>query len=167
APPQYHSLWQDPSGLYTTVCCGINLESKFFVGIDPEMHNPTKHFIRVEFKQHHVDEILRTGWHAWEREVRRGGEEPLEVLVGGTQESFLSFVRFERAALREDQGHRKLLAERITEMPNSSLFIPSVSAVAAAAPAPPAPMVHVLAQEFEMTENEVLDVISRAKRLRM
>jgi len=35
------------------------------------------------------------------------------VLVGGVTKRFLDFVRFEREALREDQGTRHLLADRI------------------------------------------------------
>jgi hypothetical protein len=165
--PRLHELWQDPYGLYTTICCGINTEQGFFVGIDPEMHNPTKFFIRVEFKQHHVDEILRLGWHTWERDVRRQSEEPIEVFVGGTARSFLRYLRFERAALREDQGHRKLLAERIGEGPTSPLFVPSVAPLAVTAPTPAPQMIHALAQEFEMTESQVLDVIANARRLKM
>jgi hypothetical protein len=141
-----HELWQDRFGLYTTLLLGINTEQGFFVGADPWLHNPTKLFISIEFKQRHADEILRTKWHVWERERRRVPDEPVEVLVGGTAESFLSYIRFEREALAEDQGHRQLLAEKAT--PNRST-------------------VHSLVKEFDLSETEVLDLIERANRLKV
>jgi hypothetical protein len=42
-----HPLWQDPFGLFTTVLVGISPDEGFFVAADPEMHNPTKFFIRI------------------------------------------------------------------------------------------------------------------------
>ncbi len=142
-----HELWQDPYGLYTTLLIGINTEHGFFVGYDPVPHSPTLFFISLEFKQHHADQILEHGWHVWERErKKRGLGEPVEVLVGGKQESFLSFVRFEREAVGEDQGHRQLLAERALER---------------------RPTVHMLTREFELSEREVLDLIGEAHRLKV
>jgi hypothetical protein len=158
-----HKLWQDPYGLYVTLFVGINPELGFFVGADPILHSPTKFFISVEFKQQQAEEILRRGWHAWERERRsRALEEegPVEVLVGGTAASFLRYVRFEREALREDQGHRQLLAERSADVAS-----PIASAVAGPIPSPA--RLHELAREFEMSEAEVLDLIAGARRLKM
>jgi hypothetical protein len=158
-----HILWQDPYGLYVTLFVGINPELGFFVGADPILHSPTKFFISVEFKQQQVDRILRSGWHAWERERRFRGldeEGPVEVLVGGTAESFLPYVRFEREALGEDQGHRQLLAER-----SVAVVAPVVGTVAGPAPSPA--RLHELAREFEMSEAEVLDLIAGARRLKM
>ncbi len=42
-----HELWQDPLGLFTTLLIGIDTKEGFFVAADPEMHNPTKFFIRL------------------------------------------------------------------------------------------------------------------------
>src|SRR5262249_34058155 len=100
-----HPIWQDPLGLFTTVFVGISPERGYFVALDPEMHNPTKFFIRIEYKDKHAEEISKDGWVAWERD-RRGHEEPVEVLVGGTAEHFLDLVRFERAAHGLDPGNR-------------------------------------------------------------
>ena|SRR5882724_12009942 len=140
-----HELWQDPYGLYTTLFVGINTELGFFVGADPVLHSPTLFFISTEFKQSHADRILKEGWIAWERQKQRKPE-PIEVLVGGTPSSFLRYIRFEREALGEDQGHRQLIAERATESPAG---------------------IHVLAREFQLSENEVLDLIGSAGRLKM
>jgi hypothetical protein len=70
----HHHLWQDPVGLYTTLLVGVDPEAGFFVGADPVLHSPTRFFISVEFKQAHVESILRQGWHAWEREHQGRGE---------------------------------------------------------------------------------------------
>jgi hypothetical protein len=143
---QLHELWQDPFGLYTTLLVGINTEQGFFVGADPVLHSPTRFFISIELKQHQVDQILETGWHVWERDRRGAPEEPVEVLAGGTPGSFLSYVRFEREAAGEDQGHRQLLAERaLTERST----------------------VHSLTTEFKLSEREVLDLIESAHRLKV
>lgn len=154
-----YELWQDPYGLYTTLFLGINPDQGFFVAADPVVHSPTKFFISVEFKQHEVDAILKKGWHAWERE-RVGSQDPVEVLVGGTRDSFLKFVRFEREALGEDQGHRQLLAE------DSSLILPR-GVRSGRRIVVPTPRLHALAQEFEMDEHEVLKVIAETPYLKM
>lgn len=155
-----HRIWQDPYGLYTTLFVGINPERGFFVGADPEIHNPTKFFISVEFKQEHVDSILRQQWHTWERDRRKGDTDPVEVLVGGTATTFLQYVRFERAAQGLDQGHRQLLAERMSRAPTEpGSEMPLI--------APPPATMHALAHEFEMSESAVLDLIASARRLKM
>ena len=160
-----HCLWQDPYGLYTTLFLGINPSLGFFVGVDPVLHSPTKMFISIEFKQRDVRKILSSGWHAWERERKRGRRDagPVEVLVGGRRESFLSYIRFEREALAEDQGHRQLLAERLGQvlpvLMQGRECHPSTS--------PPPARLHDLAKEFELSEAEVLDLIGSAPRLKM
>lgn len=158
-----HDIWQDPFGLYATLFVGINPEAGFFVGADPVLHNPTRFFMSIEFKQAQVDEILRSGWHAWERERRTRGDEsePVEVLIGGTAANFLRYVRFERDALGEDQGHRQLLAEKIAPTQQCT----ELSAASVLAPSPE--RLHDLAREFEMSEREVLDLIGSARRLKM
>jgi hypothetical protein len=145
-----HELWQDPFGLYTTLLVGIDTERGFFVGADPVLHSPTRFFISIEFKQHHADQILERGWLVWERDRKGAPEEPVEVLVGGTAGSFLSYIRLEREAAGEDQGHRQLLGERAFKDP---LTLQST--------------VHSLTREFELTEREVLDLIESAHRLKV
>jgi hypothetical protein len=154
-----HKIWQDPFGLFTTLFVGISPDEGFFVSADPEMHNPTKFFIRIEFKDEHADEILGKGWHAWERD-RRDIDEPVEVLVGGTAESFLDLVRFERAAKGLDQGNRQLLAER------PRIFAGGGASSTELIPVAPAAL-HPLIRELELTTEEVLDLIVGARRLKM
>ena len=157
-----HELWQDPYGLYTTVFMGISPDEGFFVGADPELHNPTKHYISIEMKRAFVEEIQSKGWATWERERRSGSEDPVEILVGGRRESLLDFVRFEREAMGEDQGHRQLLAENRAALP---VFIPR--AAGSAEEIESSPYIHALAREFELSASEVLDLIASARRLKM
>ena len=156
-----HVIWRDPLGLFTTIFLGISPDEKFFVAADPAMHNPTKFFIRIEFKDHHVEQIKESGWCAWERD-RRDTDEPVEVLVGGTSEHFLDLIRFERLADRLDQGNRQLLAERSVMFMTSPLAsgTPAVQAIEEAA-------LHPLVEEFRLTSAEILNVIAGARRLKM
>lgn len=95
-----HPIWQDPMALFTTVFVGIDVEERFFVAADPERHNPTKFFIRLEFKDSHAEEIQRLGWHAWARgRSGAGSSDGAEVLVGGRRERFFDLIIFERQAL--------------------------------------------------------------------
>lgn len=154
-----HVLWQDPLGLFTTLLIGIDPAEGFFVAADPEMHNPTKFFIRLEFKDHHVDEVRKNGWHAWER-VRRGGPmaEPLEVLVGGTGDRFLDLIRFERVAYGLAPGDRQLLADK-PELIGSVRKEFGKADIEAA--------LHPLLREFDLGADQVFELIASARRLKM
>ncbi|MEO8035498.1 MAG: hypothetical protein ABI837_13765 [Acidobacteriota bacterium] len=156
-----HELWQDPYGLYTTLLMGVSPEEEFFVGFDPVLHSPTKHFISLEFKESFVEEVQNKGWAQEERQRQsRGFDEPVEVVVGGKPSSILDYIRFEREAVGEDQGHRALLAEN-----RSTILRPSSgTGIDVAADAP---YVHALASELELSPDEVLDLINNARRLKM
>jgi hypothetical protein len=94
-----HPLWQDPAGLYTTLLMGIDPKDGFFVAADPEQHNPTKFFIRVEFKDEHAEAALEEGWHVWTR--GRGGKElgsSGETMIAGRRNRLLDLIRLEREA---------------------------------------------------------------------
>jgi hypothetical protein len=163
---ELHQLWQDPFSLYTTLFLGINLERGFFVAADPILHSPTRFFISVEFKEEHVESILDRGWYAWERQKRssKGLDEPVEVMVGGTREHVLRYVRFERAAKGLDTGHRDLLADKMAELERMPLLRRASAVDARAADAM---RLHQLASEFQLTEMEILDLIQSAPRLKM
>lgn len=160
-----HELWQDPLGLYTTLLLGIDPEEGFFVAADPEIHNPTRFFIRLEFKDRHADTIIREGWHVWERESRgprdlRVSERLFgyETLVGGVRESLIDLIRFERAARGLSPGDRHLLAERrdlFADLPHSGTA------------AEPDRVMHPIAAEFELEPDQILELIAGARRLKM
>jgi hypothetical protein len=156
-----HQIWQDPFGLYTTLLVGISPDEGFFVAADPEMHNPTKFFIRIEFKDRHAAEIKQRGWVAWEREHRGHQDEPVEVLVGGTTEHFLDLIKLERAARGLDQGNRQLLAEKrelfTGATPPGARELADLDEVAR----------HPLVKELALSADEIMDVISGARRLKM
>ena len=164
-PTEHQELWQDPFELYTTLFLGINPERKFFVGADPFLHNPTQFFISVEFKEENVKEIEKMAWAWWERPKRPVGglEKPIEVMIGGLPESFLSYVRFERAAKGLDQGHRALLADKVEELTqvaeSTTASIHSVQHLDEE--------IQPLANEFQLSQDQILDVIRSAPRLKM
>jgi hypothetical protein len=155
-----HYLWTDRFGLYTTLFLGIDPIEGFFVAADPASHNPTKLFIRLEFKDGHVDAIRAKGWHAWERSRLRT-EEPVEVLVGGTKERFLDLVRFERAAVGLSPGDRQLLAEK-----PQVVTPPSVQALASST-SDDLRTLHPLAKELALEPDQILELIANARRLKM
>jgi hypothetical protein len=174
-----HKVWQDPYGLYVTIFLGINPETGFFVAADPVLHSPTRFSVSVEFKDEQVDAILRTGWHAWERE-RRGGDphptkkrseravdergEPLfEALVGGRPEHLLRLIRFEREALGEEQGERHYVAEHFTE----AQLVTAAPQLLGPPPVVSAERLHALAIEFALPQEKVLDLIAERRMLKM
>lgn len=164
---EFHSLWQDPYGLYTTLFVGINPVSGFFVGVDPVLHSPTRMFISVEFKEEQARRIIADGWHCWEREkTTRGFDFPVETIVGGRSEKFLDYVRFEQAALALDQGHRFLLAEQVGMHGGRILSVNGQDSDTNIA-LPASQELHGLAREFELAPDEILSLIDSAPRLKM
>jgi hypothetical protein len=156
-----HVFWQDPLSLFTTLLIGIDPDEGFFVAADPEAHNPTKFFIRVEFKDEHAEAIRRDGWHAWERARRAGSmAEPVEVLVGGVQDAFLDLIRFERAAYGLPPGDRQLLADKRE-------LIGAVHLDAEDSQHPDVREPHPLLRELNLGADEVLELIANARRLKM
>jgi hypothetical protein len=160
---ELHPLWQDPFELYTTLFFGINPDRGLFVGADPVLHSPTRFFISLEFKEENAEQVLDQGWVAWERTKRsRGIDEPIEILVGGTPEHFLRYVRFERAAKGMSAGHRALVADKI-----GAIALPIAGIEALPGKRPPFERIYALAAELELGESEILDLIQSAPRLKM
>src|SRR5262249_49840178 len=85
----------------------------------------------------------------------------------GTASSFLQYIRFERAAFCEDQGHRKALAEEMAITPTNPIFLPGEPVDEPPRSPAESPRVHALSLEFEMPESDVLDLIATARRLKM
>lgn len=111
ADDNVHRLWQDPTGVFTTLLVGIDPVEGFFVAADPVLRSPTKLFIRLEFKDAHAERIKTDGWHAWEREIRPKDPEDVgvvEVIVGGRREQFLDLVRCNSPPSRPQRMCRKV-----------------------------------------------------------
>jgi hypothetical protein len=165
----YHDIWQDPFGLYTTLFFGVNPERGFLVAADPVLNSPTRFSVSKEFKEHHAQSTLSSGWHTWERAHRPEGQsggpgsDVTEILLGLRPENFLRYVLFEREALGEEQGHRELLAEQFAERRSLGMSasdernLPIVSRE----------HIHLLEREFELPTAEILDLIDRVPRLKM
>ena len=165
---QLHTLFQDRLGLYTTLLLGIDTKEGLFVAADPEVHNPTRFFIRLEFKEEHAQAIKNSGWHAWERESRgrkdlKPGERlfGFETLVGGTKDTLLDLVHFERAAQGLSSGDRHLLAEQ------RALFAGGVPDALGPGSALSEAAIHPLAAEFDLKPDQILELIAGARRLKM
>ncbi len=160
-----HEIWRDPVGMYTTLLIGIDPKGDFCVSADPAIHNPTKFFIRLEFKDEHADRVVAQGWHAWQRIKRRApvGDLRVETLVGVTRDRFLDLIRFERAARDLDPGNRLILAE------GHALKLPPVQVAAdeAAALLSADPQEHPLVQQFGLGADEILSLIMETRRTKM
>jgi hypothetical protein len=159
-----HEIWQDPLGIFTTLLLGIDPEEGFCVSADPVIHNPTKFFIRVEFKDEHAEEISRKGWHAWQRIKRRVPLDAprVETLVGATKDHLLELIRFERAAQGVDPGNRLIIAERQLPAPRrpSALAEPLANLTYLVES-------HPLVAQLKLSPTEILNLIDGTRRLKM
>jgi len=163
---ELHNIWQDPYGLYTTLMVGIDTTRGLFVGVDPLLHEETKFFISIEFKAAEVELATKNGWHYWERSKRKGDDTPVEVMVSGTRGRFLDYVRFEQAALGLSQGHRLLLAENLDHYLGRNITH-SLEANLSPHSLPEGAQLHSLADEFQISSTEILNLIEAAPRLKM
>ena len=154
---ELHPIFDDPFSLYTTLMVGIDLESGAIVSADPAVHNPTRFYISIEYKTADAELSLKRGWHVWER-AKRDREEPIEVLVGCSQERVLDLILFERAAKGLDQGHRQLLAEQVAAGSISQRLVELGRRSEVER--------HALLEELAVDADALLDVIQRANRLK-
>ena len=151
---ELHTIFVDPYELYTTLFVGIDLESGVIVSADPAAHNPTRFYISIEYKVADAALALERAWHSWER-AKRGAEEPIEILVGCSQERILDLILFERAASNLDPGHRQLLAERVAGGSASERLVELQKRTQ-----------HGLLAELDVKTDVLLDIIQRANRLK-
>lgn len=153
----------DPRELITTIFLGIDLERGIFVAGDPIMNNPSPMSRSVEFKAENVEQIMASGWSAWERDRKppRTRDRPTpeidedirtQILVGGTREHLLDLVMLERVARGLDPGERHLLADTILRRPEKD----EVKAAS-----------HKLLTEFDLPPEALFDLIDGASRLKM
>lgn len=151
-----HPLAFDVAGVDATVVLGLHLDAGIILGLDPLLYDPLPMGISIEFKDADVKATTRRGWHAWERINRRGSrrsspraEDGMETVIGFTPENFARYVRFERAAA--DLGLDPVLRYR--------------AATKAPIPRRKAGTQHALEETFHLSSAELLELISKRKRL--
>jgi hypothetical protein len=153
----------DPCAVITTIFLGIDLERRVFVAADPLMNTPSPMSRSIEFKKHHVEDILRHCWWAWERDRRqpRTRDRPtpdidedtrIQVLVGGKQDRIYDLITLERLAIGLDPGERHLLADKLAAPPNKTGVV-SAS--------------HRLLKELDVGPDALFELIDGAARLKM
>jgi hypothetical protein len=148
-----HWLGIDPLGVDVTLVLGIDIARDVIVGLDAGAYDPLPMGISFEYTQDHVAEIRRTGWHVWERANRPGRRrgkarvDGLETVIGLRPDRFLDYVQLERqaSALRLDPPLRFRAAEAV--------------AVGGA------PDRHDLERQFELSAEEILEIIGARTRL--
>jgi Methylase-associated X1 len=154
---ELHPIFDDPYKLYTTLLAGIDLESGVIVSADPAIHSPTRFYISIEYKNADAAISLQKGWHAWER-AKREHEQPIEILIGCSQERALDLILFERLAAGLDQGHRQLLAEQVAAGLASHRLVDLQRRHD--------PERHTLLAELSVETDALLDIIQGANRLK-
>jgi hypothetical protein len=151
-----HSLARDPAGVDVTLILGVHLEERIFVGLDPQLYDPLPMGISIEFKDADVRAAAHSGWHVWEREnfggLRREtarAREGIETLIAFRPERFLDYAAFEREATRLglDPPLRYRAAEAAGDQPTTTNTR------------------HLLEEEFELSGAEILEIVSRRRRL--
>ncbi len=134
-----------------------------FIAADPVMNNPSPMSRSVEFKARNVEEILASGWSAWERERKApktktrptadlDEDARVQLLVGGVQERLLDLIQLERLAHGLDTGERHLIADKLAHRPSEKGMLSGS---------------HRLLTELNIPSDALLDLIDGASRLKM
>jgi hypothetical protein len=153
-----HPVGRDVAGVDVTVLLAVDLDAGVLIGLDPLRYDPLPMGISIELKNDEIDRAAQTGWHVWERENRAGpvrearAPQGLETLIAIRPERLLDYVRLERqaSALGLDPPLRFSAAQ-----------------VAATPRGTASGTRHALERDFELTSEEILDIITRQGRLAM
>ena len=153
-----HPLGFDVAGVDTTLVLGVHLEAGLFIGLDPLLYDPLPMGISIEFKDAQVDTTLATGWHAWERVNRPGirrdearSRSGIETLIAFTPDRLVAYARFEREA---------------TSLGLDPVLRMRAAMTAVGSPQPPSAR-HLLEETFHLTSQEILEIITHRKRLKV
>lgn len=152
-----HRIARDLAYVDTTLVLGVHVEANLFVGLDPVLYDPLPMGISIEFKDREVQAAQVSGWHVFERNNISGrrrqearSRDGLETLVMFSPDRLLDYVRFEREAqdLSLDSPLRFAAAQSFPSQSRASLG-----------------SLHRLEEQFAMTSQEILDMISARNRL--
>lgn len=153
-----HPLALDVAGVDVTVLLGIDLSSGVMLGLDATLWNPLPMGISFYAKRSDLESALSTGWHVWEKVNRAGTKRSqarsptnLETLVAFTPDRLIDYARLERRArsLRLDPPLRFSAATAMRD---------------AGAPSDKDAR-HVLERQFELSSEQILDIIGGRNRL--
>lgn len=153
-----HPVGRDVAGVDVTMILGIDLEAGVFIGLDATLWDPLPMGISFYAKEAEVNDAKRFGWHVWEK-VNRGGSKRaaprsptnLETVVAFTPDRLLDYARLERRAssLGLDPPLRFSAAEGMAHQPLTE----------------ESPHRHVLEDQFDLTSQQILDIIGGRHRL--
>jgi len=152
-----HAVARDVAGVDATLILGIDLEHEVMIGLDTQLWDPLPMGVSFYAKFDEICVAQRTGWHVWEKvnrpgTKRRSARSPsnLETVVAFKKNRLIDYVRLERRAssLGLDPALRYSVATRMSEMPSDG----------------PATR-HVLEKQFELSSEQILDIIGGRNRL--
>ncbi|WP_197675142.1 hypothetical protein [Microterricola viridarii] len=153
-----HTLSKDVAGVDLTLVVGVDLEDQIIIGLDPLLWDPLPMGISFYAKRPDIEKAQASGWHVWEKSNRGGNKRPesrspssLETIVALRPNRFMDYTRLERraSALRLEPALRHSLAVSMTEAVSSTQASPR----------------HVLEERFDLTGEQILDIIGGRSRL--
>jgi hypothetical protein len=153
-----HALGFDVAGVDVTAVLGVHRDADVLIALDPARYDPLPMGISIEFKDAAVYAALKDGWHVWQRDTIPGVQrearttEGFDTLIALRPERLIDLLRFEReaSALGLDPSLRYRAALAVG---SGSGGLGSSSAR------------YRLKRDFELSSNEILDIISRQGRL--
>jgi hypothetical protein len=137
---------------------GIDLADRVILGLDANLWDPLPMGISFYAKDAEIGQAKSSGWHVWEKINRAGTKrsEPrsptnLETIVAFTPDRLLDYARLERRAtsLRLDPPLRYSAAIGLADKAEDD----------------DSPRRHVLEEQFALTSEQILDIISGRNRL--
>jgi hypothetical protein len=153
-----HPVGRDIAGVDVTMIIGVDIDDGVLLGLDANLWDPLPMGISFYAKDAEIQAAKRAGWHVWEK-INRGGtkrSQPrsptrLETLVAFTPDRLIDFARLERrcTSLRLDPPLRFAAAHAIAEGGTSQDL----------------PQRHVLEEQFALSSEQILDIISGRNRL--
>ncbi|NUL44594.1 hypothetical protein F7P69_05205 [Cellulosimicrobium funkei] len=153
-----HPVGRDVAGVDVSIILGIDTADGVILGLDSNLWDPLPMGISFYVKESEIEQAKSSGWHVWEKVNRPGPKRSdsrsptnLETVVAFTPERLIDYVRLERrsTSLRLDPPLRFAAA----------------SSFANRAAVEKLPHRHVLEEQFALSSEQILDIISGRNRL--